>query len=196
MLVITIPQVDLYDERTEKFIKTDGDTVLKLENSLHAISQWERKFKKRYFPDSKSKIKKVQFTPEESLYFIKCMVLNIPLEELDDNIFLGLTEENAKAINEYIADSQSAIKSLPETKESGKKDAVPLTSERIYAWMFELQMPLEMEFWNINRLMNVIQIINYDNTPPDKRKKRPASDIARDMAMENERRLKELGTKG
>lgn len=202
MITITIQPFEVFDERSNKFIKIDKKVTLKMENSLHAISEWEKKFKKRYFPErntnpyKKKDEKQPVHTKEESLYFIKCMVVNIPIDEIDDTIFYGLTQDHINKINAYVSDSQSAIISLPTTDDKGKKDAVPLVSERIYAWMFELQMPLELEYWNINRLMNVIQIINWDNTPPDKKKKKKMHEVARDMQAENERRLREYGTKG
>lgn len=205
MITITIQPFDGFNERTNQFIELKEPLVLKLENSLHAIAEWEKKFKKKYFPDrkktpnpyEKEKENEPRFSQEESIYFIKCMVINIPFEDIKDEYLYGLSVEDAKTINEYISDSQSALKSIPSVDDpKAPKDAVALTSERIYAWMFESQIPLELEYWNINRLMNVIQIINWDNTPSDKKKKRKMHDVARDMALENERRLKQYGTKG
>ena len=72
-----------------------------------------------------------------------------------------------------------------------------MTSDRVYAWMFESQIPLEAEYWNIHRLMNVIQVINYDNTPDDRKKSQKPFEVAQDYARINEERLKKLGkTKG
>ena len=189
----------MYNEATGKFIVVKEETTLKLENSLHAIAEWEKKFKKPYIQDDKNPYsKKEERTTNEIMYFMKCMVMNIPVEEIDDDIFYGLDDKLFKKILEYMGDSQTALTSIPSTGDKGKKDAVKLTSERIYAWMFELQIPLELEYWNINRLMNVIQVMNWDNTPPDEKKKarRKPHEIARDMAVINEKRLKEFGTKG
>ena len=51
MITITIQPFEVFDERSNKFIKIDKKVTLKMENSLHAISEWEKKFKKRYFPE-------------------------------------------------------------------------------------------------------------------------------------------------
>lgn len=190
----------MFNEATNKFIHVDNDTILKMENSLKAISEWEKKYKKPYIPDKGNNPyeKPEEHTYEEIMYFIKCMVMNIPLEEIDDKIFMGLSEENINEIMQYLQDDQTALKSVPTVSSHGKRDAVKLTSERIYAWMFELQIPLELEYWNINRLMNVIQVMNWDNTPPDEKKKarRKPHEIAKDMAAINAERLKKYGTKG
>ena len=202
MLYITIEPFSVFDEATDSFITVDTQVQLELENSLYAISEWEKKYKKPWFPDTnKSAYAKKQEsgkTPEEMLYFIKCMIVNYKENEIDEKWMFGLNEENYKMISEYLQDSQSGLKSIPETKpdKKHKRDQVRMTSERIYAWMFELQIPMQAEFWNINRLMNVIQIINYDNTPDDRKKSQKPFEVAQDYAKINEQRLKQLGTKG
>lgn len=202
MLVIKVKPFSVFDERSDTFITVDQHTELRLENSLYAIAQWEMKYKKQWLPESNknpyAKQKEPQRTPEETMYFIKCMVTNIDINDFDDKILYGLTEEDFIKIRDYLQDSQSALTSIPETKEDKKnRQQVKMTSERIYAWMSEQQIPWEAQYWNINRLFNVIQIINYDNTPDDKKKRMKPSEIARDYAAINEQRLKQLGkTKG
>ena len=44
--------------------------------------------------------------------------------------------------------------------------------------------------------MNVIQVVNYDNTPDDRKKRAKPMEVAQDYARINEERLKKLGTKG
>jgi hypothetical protein len=203
MLTITINAFSVFDEKTDTFISVDEPIKLRMENSLWAIAEWEKKYKKSWLPDPKASkmAKKDQTTKtqEEMLYFIKCMILNYEQDEINDAWLYGLSESNFQDITDYLQDSQTALTSIPETKPDKKRkpDQVKMTSERIYAWMFELQMPLETEFWNINRLMNVIQVINYDNTPDDRKKSQKPFEVAQDYARINEERLKRLGkTKG
>lgn len=203
MKTIIVKAFSVFDERTESFIKVDKDTKLRLENSLWAIAEWEKKYKRPWFPDKKAseaarKKYEQEKTPEELLYFVKCMITNIEFDEIDDNILYGLSEENFKDIQEYLGDPQTALKSIPETKpdKKAKPDQVRFTSERIYAWMVEQQIPFSCEFWNINRLLNVIQIVNYDNTPDDRKKSAKPYEIAQDYARINEQRLKASGKKG
>lgn len=202
MLSITIPSFSVFDERNETFIKINKDTYFEMENSLIAISKWEEKFHKPWFekkdPNPYKKDEPAR-TEEEMIYFFKCMVTNIPFKEIDDKVFYGLTEQNVKEISDYLQDPHMADPKTPPVKEDKKKKASPLfTAERIYAIMAEQQIPFTCETWNINRLLAVIEIINYDNTPDDKKKK-PATykETAEKYKNLNEQRLKQLGkTKG
>ena len=208
MITITVEAYGAFDESTEKFISIDQSVKLHMENSLFAIAEWEKKYKKPWFPDSRAsesvKKKQSEKTQEEMFYFIKCMITHIDgkkvlcVEDVDDKILYGFKEKDYQKITEYLQDSQTALTHIPETKESKKKktDSIKMTSDRIYAWIAELQMPIECEYWNINRLMNVIQVINYDNTPDDKKKTQRPYEVAQDYARINEERLKRLGKKG
>lgn len=203
MLIINIEPFSVFDEKTEEFISVGEHIKLKMENSLYAIAEWEKKYKKMWFPDAKAsqyakKQQQEQKTPEEMIYFIRCMITNYEQDEIDDKWLYGLSEENYKKISEYLQDSQTALHSIPETKpdKKHKSDPIKMTSDRIYAWMVELQIPFEAQYWNINRLMNVIQVVNYDNTPDDRKKRQKPFETAQDYARLNEQRLKALGTKG
>mgnify|MGYP006908805150 CR=1 FL=1 len=124
------------------------------------------------------------------------MTTNYSIEEIDDDIFKGFEQKDIEGFFKYLQDPQSAVKKIPEIKGGKKKDPIPFTSDRIYAWMVELQIPLTLETWNLNRLLNLIQIVNYDNTPNDKKKKTKPADVMKNWNEINDRRLKELGTKG
>lgn len=209
MLLITVAPYSVFNEATDEFISIDKPIKLKMENSLAAISEWEKKYEKMWFPDQKAspyaKKQQQEKTPDEMMYFIKCMIHKIDgeiidgPEDVDDKIIHALSEKNYKDINDYLTHPQSALKSIPETKpdKKHKSDPIKMTSERIYAWLAEEQIPYSsVEWWNINRLFNVIQIINYDNTPDDRKKRQKPFEVAQDYARINEQRLKQLGTKG
>ena len=207
MITLTVDAFNVFDEKTETFISVDKPVKLRMENSLYAITEWEKKYKKPWFPDKKaSKYAQKQDTrtPEEMMYFIRCMIFQIDdtkiidPNEVDNKLIMGLSEKDYNIISEYLQDSQTALKSIPETKpdKKHKPDQIRMTSDRIYAWMVEQQIPFEAQYWNINRLMNVIQIVNYDNTPDDRKKSQKPYEIAQDYAKINEERLKKLGTKG
>ena len=51
MLEITIPGEEIWDERTEEFIRTKG-AVLRLEHSLLSLSKWESKWHKPFLDES------------------------------------------------------------------------------------------------------------------------------------------------
>lgn len=203
MLTIKVPAFEVFDETTNEFKRIGEDTVLKLENSLLAIARWEMKYKKPYFPPNKNnnpyapKQKEEERTEEEIRYFIRCMITNIEFDEINDLVFYGLTNKNIQDIMNYLTDTCSATKLVEDKSSKKKKNSRVMTSEVIYAWMVELQIPFTAENWNINRLMNLIQIVNEDNTPEDKKKKRAAAyDRMKNWDKINEQRLQQLGTKG
>ena len=209
MITITVQAFNVFDEATEKFVTVEESTKLRMENSLYAIAEWEKKFKKPWFPPQKaSEYARKQYaeerTPEETLYFVRCMIFEMndkPIrypDEVPEQLLYGLSEENFKMIRDYMGDSQTALDHIPETKPDKKRkpDLVKFTTDRIYAWMFETQVPMEAQYWNINRLLNVIQVVNYDNTPDDKKKNAKPYEIAQDYAKVNEMRKQALGTKG
>lgn len=204
MLYITVPSFSVFDERTDCFIKVEQDTYLEMENSLIAVARWEEKYHKPWFEkEDKNPYKEKKAgtrTEEEMLYFFKCMVTNIPFKDINDNIFYGLSEENLNDIMKYLEDTHMADPKVPPVKEDKKKRASPqFTAQRIYAIMAEQQIPWAIaEHWNINQLLAVIEMISYDNTPDDKKKK-PATykETAEKYKNLNEQRLKQLGkTKG
>lgn len=202
MLTITIPPFEIFDETTKEFITQDKEIKLKMENSLHAIAEWEAHYGKPYFNNEpvnpynvKASKDKAKRTDEELRFFIKCMIVNYDIDEIEDEWLYGLTEANLRDINNYLQSSRSAFKGLSTEPKNAKKKRT-IVAEYFYAWMAESQIPIEAEYWNINRLMNVIQIINDDNTPPDKKKKKKAFDQMAEWDRINEARKKALGTKG
>jgi hypothetical protein len=73
----------------------------------------------------------------------------------------------------------------------GSKDVV--TSEIIYYWMIELGIPFECQEWNLNRLLTLIKVCNIKRAP---KKKMNSSEIRQQQQDLNERRRKELGSRG
>ena len=78
MLQITIPAVELWDERKQEFVTTKEQT-LQLEHSLVSLSKWE--------------------SNEETLDYIKCMTIT---QNVDPEVYNYLTNENIEEINKYI----------------------------------------------------------------------------------------------
>jgi hypothetical protein len=78
MLPITIPEQDLFDPRTEKFIVIK-ETKLKLEHSLVSLSKWESKFSKPFLTTTEK-------SGEEVLGYVEVMVLD---EDFDATVLNG-----------------------------------------------------------------------------------------------------------
>ena len=97
MLVLDIPERELFDESTDRFIKIKAQT-LKLEHSLISISKWESRWLKPF-------LTKERKTKEELLDYIKCMITS-PVQDTDIVQYLSADELNK--IIEYIDSPMTA----------------------------------------------------------------------------------------
>lgn len=180
MLLINVASRELYDSARGEFYYTPSGT-LSLEHSLLSISKWEAKWHIAILDE------KIKLTQEQFLDYVKCMTIG----KVPDEIYNNLSEENLKEISDYMADPHTATVIHDDSK--GKKSGTFLTSERIYAWMAELQIPFETEKWHINRLLTLIHVVSIDQSPKKKKKK---SDVAADYRRLNEQRLAANGGRG
>lgn len=179
MLVIDIPSVEFYNEKTEEFITTE-ECTLELEHSLISLSKWESKWKKPFISSDNK-------TTEETIDYIRCMLLD---ENKKDNIKY-LTPKDIKKINDYISDPMTATTFYEEDVGSKKKEII--TSELIYYWMVISNIPMECQNWHLNRLLTLIRICSIKNTPLKKMSKQDI--MSRNKAL-NEARRKQLHTSG
>lgn len=179
MLEITIPGVELYDERTNEFIYYDDET-LQLEHSLVSISKWEANWCKPFL-HGKDK------TSEEILDYIKCMTIT---DGVSDDLYSRLTPENYSMINDYIGKPMTAT-TFPEDNNRTNREII--TSEIIYYWMVSFNIPFECQYWHLNRLLTLVRVCNVKNNPPKKMSQNEV--LARNRAL-NEARRKQLNTRG
>lgn len=181
MLLITIPlKSEEWDEEKEEFISAPGVT-LQLEHSLVSLAKWESKWEKAF-------ISKTEKTAEETLDYIKCMTLN---PNVDPDIYNFITQENVKAVNEYIGAAMTATYISDDKQAKGGRETV--TAELIYYWMISLQIPFECQYWHLNRLLTLVKVCNIKNAPPKKMSKR---DLAARNARLNAARRQQLNTRG
>jgi len=180
MLQITIPAVELWDERKQEFVITKEQT-LQLEHSLVSISKWESKWCKPF-------LTKQEKTFEETLDYIKCMTIT---QNVDPEVYNYLTNENIKEINEYIEAPMTATYFSDEKTNKISREQV--TAELIYYWMIALNIPFECQNWHLNRLLTLIKVCSIKNQPPKKRSRKEI--MSRNAAL-NAARRKHLNTKG
>lgn len=160
MLKIHIPKSSVFVDNLGQyggFIETP-ETDLCLEHSLVSISKWESKWEKPF-------ISKDQHTAEELLDYIKCMTLT---QNVDPLVYHAISNDKdmLKKIYAYIDAKMTATTftnrnpNLPAHKTNGGKI---ITSEQIYYWMFQSQIPIQCEKWHLNRLLTLIRIYSVEN---------------------------------
>ena len=180
MLQIVIPATESYDEVLEEFVNSK-EQVLQLEHSLVSLSKWESKWKKPF-------LTKINKTYEESIDYIRCMTLT---QNVDPSIYIHITHDNIREVNEYIEDSMTATTfSVEETKAQSNQIN---TAEIIYYWMIALNIPFECQKWHLNRLLTLIRVCSITNAPP---KKMGRNSVLSRNAQINAARKKQLNTRG
>lgn len=179
MLSITIPGLESFDETTNEFIYYEGETI-QLEHSLVSISKWESNWCKPFLSGSDK-------TVEEIMDYIKCMTVT---ENVAEDVYERLSEENFAKINEYIGRPMTATTFVEDNNKGGREI---ITSEIIYYWMVSYNIPFECQYWHLNRLLTLVKVCNVKNNPPKKMSRQEI--LARNKAL-NEARRKEMNTRG
>lgn len=179
MLRITIPGIEYYDEEKNEFMYYNERNI-ELEHSLVSISKWESKWCKPFLTNTEKSI-------EEVLDYVRCMTMNgeLPLED-----YTRLTEDNLKAINDYIGSPMTATTFVNEKNTGGREI---ITSEVIYYWMVAFNIPFECQYWHLNRLLTLVKVCNIKNNPPKKMSKQEI--LSRNKAL-NEARKRQMNTRG
>lgn len=180
MLVLTIPDVELFDDATQRFIYTGGAT-LQLEHSLVSLSKWESQWEKPFLGPG-------QRTTEEVVDYVRVMnqTPDVPPE-----VFQNLTPANMAVINAYM-DAKMTATWFNEQPQRGPAREI-ITSELIYYWMVSHNIWLECQHWHLNRLLTLIKVCNQKNAPEKKRSPRELMEERRKL---NEQRQKQFGTTG
>ena len=180
MLRITVPPIEVWDSKNERFINFKGQT-LQLEHSLVSLSKWESKWHKPF-------ISKTDKTYEETVDYIRCMTLT---QHVDPNAYRFLTEENIIQVNAYIDDAMTAT-TFPSEKNK-KNNSEIITAEIIYYWMIAFHIPFECQKCHLNKLLTLIRVCNIKNQPANKMSMRER--LSRNAEI-NEANRKRFNSKG
>lgn len=181
MLKLTVQiSPDEWDEEKEEFVEPKVVT-LRLEHSLVALSKWESEWHKPFFS-------KEDKTIPETKSYIKCMTID---EDVDPDVYNHITRENEETIFQYINNPMTAT-TFKEKKGKGGRAGV-ITTEIIYWWMTQLNIPVEFENWHINRLLTLVRVCNEKNSPG---KKMSGKEIAARNAAINAANRKRFNSKG
>lgn len=169
-----------WDEEKEQFIEPKK-AILQLEHSLISLSKWESKWCKPFLSQK-------ELTAEETLDYIRFMTIT---PNVSEDVYAKLTEDNVDEIVKYIKAPMTAT-TITENKNS-KVNGEIVTSELIYHWMIELQIPFECQKWHLNRLITLIKVRSIKLSPSKKMSKKEI--MSRNAAL-NAARKKKLNTKG
>lgn len=112
-------------------------------------------------------------------------------QNVDPNVYIAITAENMREINEYIDDPMTATQIRKKmSRSSGNKQ---ITNELIYYWMVALHIPFECQKWHLSRLLTLIEVANIEGQPQKKMSQR---DTIRSNAEINAERRRAMNSKG
>lgn len=183
MIEITVPDADLFDDNTEKFIRVKK-TTLQMEHSLISLKKWEEQWHKPF-------LKKEEKTIEEILDYFRCMTLNY--KTVDPNVYLAIPENLINEIVNYIKNPMTATTFNDELLGAQKSSREIVTAEIIYYWMVTYNIPVEFQKWHLNQLLTLIKVVSIKNAPKKKMGRREA---AQQRAALNKARRAKYNSKG
>lgn len=176
MLVLNIGAVEAWNKETELF-EMIGGRLVTFEHSLWSIAQFESKWKRPFLTDQ-------PLTGEELQDYINFMSRDgpVPLSEF--------TEQNILDLRDYMNEEHTAasVRTFGETH-SGQF----VTSDLLYATMTIAGVDWEAQYWPLSRLTMLLKIIGEMRS--DKKKMSP-QEIAQQNKELNDKRRRELNTKG
>ena len=126
-------------------------------------------------------------TLEQIIDYVRCMTIT---QNVKPEVYNRLTEDNLKAINDYIENPMTAT-TFSDINQRPSREII--TSEIIYYWMVSFNIPFECQKWHLNKLLTLIKVCNIKNSPPKKMSRQEI--LSRNRAL-NEARKKNLNTKG
>ena len=188
MLEINVPANTLWNAEKEEFVNVKA-AKLQLEHSLISLSKWEAKYE-RPFLKVYEKDKNGPNTMEELLDYIKFMTLT---NNVDPNVYLCLTNENLKDIQDYIGKKMTAT-TFTDNDPNKTKNGDIMTSEVIYYYMAAAQIPFSCEKWHLNRLLTLLHVASIKSNPDSK--KMPKRDVSAYYAKLNRERRAKFHSKG
>lgn len=171
MLEIDVKSQEFFDERTNMFLETKPVKV-KLAHSLISISKWEGIWKKPFFP---SHYHEGMTGRKEEISYIECMLIGTYQPHIPATLMLYYREE----IFNYMNDSQTAT-TIHRIGEDRRSRITPtITSEVIYSWMINYNIPFECDKWHFSRLITLIDVCNVQANKDKKSSRLNSLDSAR-----------------
>lgn len=186
MKEIEIPDLEIYDEASERFINTKAVT-LQLEHSLISLRNWEAKWHKPFLPKNQNDVR----TDEEIRDYIRCMTISP--KKVDPNVYKYMPVSIIEEIQKYIDDPMTATWFSKDADNTFNTKRSVVTAEIIYYGMISFGVPVEFQKWHLNSLLTLLRVISIKNSPD---KKMDAKTAAAKRAALNEERKARLHSKG
>lgn len=186
MLKITIPETEYFNEETQEFV-TVKETSLTLEHSLVSISKWESKWHKPFMTQEPKSI-------DETRDYIRCMTMT---QNVDPRVYYCITNEHMEQVNKYIDEPSTATWFGERNGKAGRGyNKRVVTSELVYYWMIQLNIPVEFQKWHFNRLMTLIRVCSEEQEAAQGNHKMSKADILRRNKALNAQRRAKMHSKG
>lgn len=154
MLELDVVVAVAYDESKDKFVPTKQRVLL--EHSLASVSKWESVFEKPFLGGDDRE-------HDEVIAYIEMMIQG---DKPAPEVLLELIRTHHEEIQEYIGRKMSGTRISEIQKGAGRREII--TSELIYSWMVEMNIPFETQYWHLNRLITLIRVIALKRTPKKK----------------------------
>lgn len=186
MLKITIPEIELFDNETSTFFTVKRQELV-LEHSLVSLSKWEAKWCKPYLGNRKTD----ERTAEEDLDYVRCMTIT---QNVDPMVYHVIPLNVIREIKDYIDKPMTAtwFNEHHSSNAPGHMSTV-ITSELIYYWMIQYNIPFECQKWHLNRLFTLIRICAVKSNPE---KKMSNAELIAHQRELNAKRRAALNSKG
>lgn len=180
MLLIKVPDTELFNEATSEFVVVKGATF-QIEHSLVSLSKWESKWRKPF-------LGKDEKTREEITDYIRCMTIT---QNVRPEVYQYLPGSVYDQVADYIDAPMTATTFSNAPK--GRPSRETATAEVIYYWMVAYNIPMECQKWHLSRLFTLIRVCDIKNQGPQKTNKR---EMLNQRAALNAERRSNLKTKG
>ncbi len=159
---IFVPECELFDPTTEEFYTVKPVTLI-MEHSLISVSKWEETWKVPFIEGPNPKSKKKTTTMWNDYY--RCMVISP--KEVDPKVFSAIPAKERRRIDSYISEQRTASYVSDDGKKGGAGEQI--TSELIYFWMINYNVPESFEKWHLSRLLMLIRICQRKTATPNKK---------------------------
>lgn len=173
---VTIKRGEYYNEQTETFVYLEP-LEIEFEHNLKNIAIFESETRIPFF--------KPGITIEDYIKYLS-IATGVSSDELKED--MNVVQELAK----YLSDTPTATNLA---QQSSGSSGTYLTAEVIYAMMFELNIDISCEDWNINRLLQLIGVMAERQKPKEERKMSRRDIFEQNKAL-NEERKRKFKTKG